>query len=143
MGIKNNIVSIWLGYFNSKEEFGEFTEVHYELLETCKDMSEINSSFDTVFNLEKYNREILEKDIQHSCKSYYELLKGASYLSEYAKGLSKSKSEYNCVILIYDYEYEGTQKEYCVGINKMFFFDKIEYVKDDDVSKWFKMVRGE
>lgn len=142
MGIKNEVVAIWLGYFSSKEEFEEFTKVHYELLETSQDMSVINSCFDNEFSLEKYNREIVEKDIRSSCQSCYELLKNASYLSDYAYTLPKVMSEYNCLVLVYDYQYEGFQKRYSEGINRMDFFENVEYMKDDDVSKWFEAARG-
>ena len=141
MGAKNNVVAIWLGYFNSKEEFEEFTRVHYELSETSKDISEVNSLFDNVFKLGKYNREIVEKEIQSNCMSCYELLKNASYLSEYAKSLSREMSNYNCVIFIYDYHYDCEVGAYHNHGNSMDFFANLEYEKDDDVSIWVKRAR--
>ena len=142
IGIKNESVAIWLGYFNNQEKFEEFTKVHYELLETSKDMSAMNSLFDNAFNLEEYDREIVERGFHTYCKSYYELLQYASYLSEYVKDLSTEETKYNCLILIYDYHYDGDVATYQDGENRMDFFKNLDYVKDDDISRWLKMVHG-
>ena len=143
MGMKREKVAIWLGYFSNQDEFKNFTKVHYDLLETSKDMSVINSLFDNAFCLEEYDREIVERAFHTGCRSYYDLLQHASYLSEYAKSLPTEVSKYNCVIIIYDYHYDGDAKTYQDGENRMDFFKNLDYVKDDDISRWVKMVRGD
>ncbi|MFV0394858.1 MAG: immunity 22 family protein [Coprobacillaceae bacterium] len=141
MAIKNETVAIWLGTFVNKEEFDVFTKVHYELIETSKDLSVINSVFDNTFKLEEYDRYIVEKEFQNECKSEYELLKHASYLTDYVSKLPKEISDYNCAILIYDYQYDGDVENYQDGKNKLCFFKNIEYVKDVDISTWASRAR--
>ncbi|MFV0393150.1 MAG: immunity 22 family protein [Coprobacillaceae bacterium] len=141
MAIKNETVAIWLGNFVNKHDFDEFTKVHYDLIETSKDLSVINSIFDNTFELEEYDRYIVEMSFQEECRSQYEILKHASYLNDYISKLPKEMSNYNCAILFYDYQYDGYVKKYQEGKNSLNFFDNVEYVKNVDVSIWAKRAR--
>ncbi|MFV0379204.1 MAG: immunity 22 family protein [Anaerorhabdus sp.] len=141
MGTKNENVAIWLGNFVDKNSFDEFIKVHYDLIETAKNLDVINSTFDNTFKLGEYNREIVEINFNQSSESMHTLLKHASYLEDYISKLSNEKCRYNCAILIYDYFYEGTISTYKEGENKLDFFENVKYKKDVDVSVWVKRAR--
>lgn len=136
MGCKEEVVSIWFGYFENRECFEEFLKVNYDLLDEVDDLDEIDSIFEKYFGISKYDRDIVEKNYQEDKTSQYELIKGASYLDSYTQTISKEISEYNCAILIYDYEYNGAIKKYIDKNNFVDFFDNINYKKQVDISKW-------
>lgn len=136
MGYKEEVVSIWFGYFDSRESFNEFLKVNYDLLDESDDLDEIDSIFEKYFAIGEYDRDIVEKNYQNNKTSRYELINGASYLENYIQSISKDMTEYNCAILLYDYEYKGTTKKYTDKKNFVDFFDKVNYKKQVDVSKW-------
>ena len=105
--IKKNMVSLWLGKFDSSYEFDEYVDMKFD-----EDGNYINSNFQKEFSILSYDLDSIEKDwIDNTCNSVEELLYGFSYdeiIIRKFKDVIKCKdlSKYNSILLLYNYEYE-------------------------------------
>jgi hypothetical protein len=109
---KRGMVSIWLGLFNPIERLQEYLQVNY-----TSDVDFIDSQFEKDFNIEYFDEDLREIDyLQNPTNSISDILKNHSYcesiISNYTQKLSDELDrEYNSLILLYDYNYTGSQKE--------------------------------
>lgn len=134
MGINNTegYVAVWIGKFESKKEFKDYIDRHYEY----EELEDIDSQFEKDFGLEYYDRDIVETSIKkNQFNTIKDLFLGASYLDEYIKELNdEEKSEFNVIIRIYDFKYEGKEKEMRYKDNILVFYNNIRYEKNVDLS---------
>ncbi len=107
--IKENIVSLWLGNFESEDMFMEYITEEY-----TEDGDGIASEFCKEFfeGDEPYEHDLLECFITTRSRDISVLLEGCSYDESVIKSLSEAlggcvDEEYNAVILIYDFEMDG------------------------------------
>lgn len=107
--IKENMVSLWLGNFESEGMFTEYTTEEYTedgdciASEFCKEFFEGD---------EPYEHDFLECFITTRSNDIRILLEGCSYDESVIKALSEAiggcvDEKYNAVILIYDFEMDG------------------------------------
>lgn len=105
--IKENYVSLWLGHFESNDDFNNYIEVKYDA-----DGNSIISPFQNDFGIVKYNYDTTESDwISESCTDVNTLLAGFSYddtiISKFDNIISTSRLEYyNSILLLYNFEFE-------------------------------------
>ena len=72
--IKNDRVSLWLGYFETPEEFSEYVDVKYDEDGNC-----IRSFFQEEFGILRYDTDAVERDwIASRCDNVQALLEGFS-----------------------------------------------------------------
>ncbi|CAI8706331.1 MULTISPECIES: immunity 22 family protein [Bacillus] len=101
----NDHVSIWIGNFESKEELMNYTNIEY-----TEDGDSISSAFEKDFNLDYYDRDLIEKKwISKSTNSVKDLLDGFSYSDQFLEQLDtiRYSEEFNTAILIYNLEYDA------------------------------------
>ncbi|MGD6817090.1 immunity 22 family protein [Metabacillus sp. 84] len=101
----NDHVSIWIGNFGSKEELMNYTNVEY-----TEDGDSISSVFEKDFNLDYYDRDLVEKKwISKSTNSVKDLLDGFSYSDQFLEQFDtiNYSEEFNSAILIYNMEYDA------------------------------------
>ncbi|WP_426980660.1 immunity 22 family protein [Bacillus pseudomycoides] len=101
----NDHVSIWIGNFESKEELMNYTNIGY-----TEDGDSISSAFEKDFNLDYYDRDLIEKKwISKSTNSVKDLLDGFSYSDQFLEQLDtiRYSEEFNTAILIYNLEYDA------------------------------------
>ncbi|MEK4670706.1 immunity 22 family protein [Niallia sp. FSL R7-0271] len=98
-----NYVSLWLGNFTEFDELEKYIEVKYD-----EDGDSIPSTFEREFKIGYYDRDLIEKDwILDAKDNIKELLMGFSYDDQLIKLFMDVKlcSNYNTIILIYNYNY--------------------------------------
>ena len=122
--IKENKVSLWLGTFNSSDDFNEYCELKFD-----EDGNYIKSQFQNEFNILKYDLDAFEKDwISDSCSNVESLLVGFSYdnviIPKFDKLINHEKiKDYNSILLLFNFEYDGehvnSRMEYvgCVDVD--------------------------
>ena len=104
--IKSNKVSLWLGKFETSDEFYEYVDVKYD-----EDGNYIKSVFQEEFEITRYDLDASEKDwILERCEDIDSLLAGFSYddeiIPKFAKIIeNKRLKEYNSIFLLYSFEY--------------------------------------
>ncbi|MFJ8413915.1 immunity 22 family protein [Bacillus paramycoides] len=101
----NDHVSIWIGNFESKEELMNYTNIEY-----TEDGDSISSAFEKDFNLDYYDRDLIEKKwISKSTNSVKDLLDGFSYSDQFLEQFDtiRYSEEFNAAILIYNLEYDA------------------------------------
>ncbi|MCR5837090.1 MAG: immunity 22 family protein [Lachnospiraceae bacterium] len=109
--IKNNKVSLWLGQFNTSEEFYAYADGKYD-----EDGNYIESEFQKEFGILQYDMDSIEKDwIFDKCDSLRDLLLGFSYddeiISNFSNGcIIKDLHKYNSILLLYNFEYDNHNK---------------------------------
>lgn len=97
------VVTLWLGIFKSREDFYNYVYVEY-----TEEGDSIASQFEQDFELEYYDRDTVEKDwIENMEADLDVLLEGVSYDDQIIQQFNKSEKSYNSIILIYDFEYRG------------------------------------
>lgn len=121
---KDNVVSVWFGYFKNEADFNNFLDESY-----TEDGDQIDSPFQNHFGCEYYDIDKCERAFYPERMSLRTLVSKASYLDDFAQSLSLQDSEYNCVYLIYDYQYDRRIKHYIAEENVMYFFQAINYTK--------------
>lgn len=103
---KENVVSIWLGHFNSEQELQDYTFIDFG-----PDDEEIRSKFQEDFNIEQYGYDTDFSDVFfiEDPESIEDLLIGASYSESFWDFIMELErnlhSKYNSVIAVYDYDY--------------------------------------
>lgn len=106
--IKENKVSLWLGCFESAEEFEQYMNVSYD-----EDGNHIPSAFQKSFGIKRYNIDMAETDrISDRCLDVESLLEGFSYdyeiIPQFKEMLGQREIEaYNSIVLLYNFRYEG------------------------------------
>lgn len=109
--IKKNKVSLWLGKFATSDEFTRYVDVKYD-----EDGNYIRSEFQEEFEITRYDLDAVEKDwISERCDDIKSLLAGFSYdyeiIPKFEKMICNEKlSEYNSILLLYNFEYEKAYK---------------------------------
>ncbi len=105
--IRENRVSLWLGFFQSKQEFMSYIEVAYD-----EDDNFIPSKFQNDYAIDEYDLDAIESDwISERCSDVKSLLAGFSedkiIIPQFNKLLKNEKIEtYNSIVLLYNYDYE-------------------------------------
>ena len=105
--IRENRVSLWLGFFQSKQEFMSYIEVAYD-----EDGNFIPSKFQNDYAIDEYDLDAIESDwISEKCSDVKSLLAGFSedkiIIPQFNKLLKNEKIEnYNSIVLLYNYDYE-------------------------------------
>jgi len=92
-------VSIWMGLFEGEEEFQKYTSIDYTV-----DGDSIPSEFEKEFDLEYYDRALVEKKYIYKTSNIEKLFNKFSYSDSFQKNDLIVKQEYNSIILIYDIE---------------------------------------
>ena len=129
---KEGVVSIWLGESDSIKDFQQYVQVYYS-----EEGNFINSKFEKDFDIECFDEDLREMNhLEQSSKSFSLILSNHSFcesiISNYILKFNDTLDiEYNCIILIYDFDYKGFIKE--VSHSKMFikFIGAIDYSKDN------------
>lgn len=134
---KENVVSIWLGHFNSEQELEDYTFIDFG-----PDDEEIRSKFQEDFNIEQYGYDTDFSDVffVEDPESIEDLLMGASYSEsfwDYVIELNKKLTlKYNSVIAIYDFDYsKGVKSSNRVDVDyigSVAYKKKAWYNRDDD-----------
>ncbi|RDW16451.1 hypothetical protein CWR48_16325 [Oceanobacillus arenosus] len=122
----NDNVSIWIGNFESKEELENYTNIEY-----TDDGDSISSIFERDFNLEYYDRDLVEKKwISPSTNNVKELLKGFSYSNQFFEQYDTSnyKEESNVAILIYNMEYDANKTKIKYKNSELKFIGVAHYI---------------
>ena len=106
------IVSLWLGCIDSDDALDELMEVKYN-----KDGDSFPSKFAEIFFISRYDDDYREADFYEKPKNSLEkVLEGFSYYKIITPKFKEFKiiqevKDYNCVILLYDFEYDGKVKK--------------------------------
>ncbi|ASS95570.1 immunity 22 family protein [Peribacillus simplex] len=114
---KEGFVSFWVGNINSSEELDNLLEISY-----TEDGDFIPSMFARSFGIDRYDDAVREADFYDEAdNSLSRLLEGFSYDDDIIPKFSslcgaQLPSEYNVVILLYNFKYEGIKKK--ITINK-------------------------
>ena len=122
--IKKNKVSLWLGFFENKEEFIKYMNIGFD-----EDGNYVKSKFQEDYGIEKYDMDLIETDwIEDVATDVETLLAGFSYdfkiIPEFDIELKKLDiSRYNSIILLYDFEYDNNKK----NVNNMNYITCVNY----------------
>ena len=106
--IKDSRVSLWLGCFETPEEFAEYVDVKYD-----EDGNSIHSLFQEEFGISRYDQDAIERDwIASRCNDLKALLEGFSCDSEIIPQFeimlrNEDICKYNSILLLYNFEYEN------------------------------------
>jgi len=123
--IKENKVSLWLGFFENADDFKKYTEISYDEGGNC-----IPSIFQKSFAIERYDMDKVESDwISERCSTAESLLTGFSgdyeIIPQFSKMLEQKNIEkYNSIVLLYNFEYTGINRK----------SEKFEFIGCADVS---------
>lgn len=106
--IKENKVSLWLGYFEEQEDFTNYVKVLYD-----EEGNYITSKFQLDYSIEKYNLDTAEMEwLSESCTEVEELLAGFSGDYEIIPQFEimlrgKDIQKVNSIVLLYNFEYDN------------------------------------
>lgn len=123
--IKENKVSLWLGFFENMDDFKNYIKVTYD-----EDGNYIHSNFQESYGIKKYDLDAIESDwISEKCFDVESLLTGFSgdyeIIPQFKKMLEHRNIEnYNSILLLYNFEYMSSD---CID-------EKLEYIGCADVS---------
>lgn len=102
---KENTVSLWVGNLNNAEELNEY------VLETYDDDGDMTSPFITDFEIDYYDEDCREA-LFITSDDKYEIFKDFSYSQSFINEMTGINfGDYNCYILLYNYEYDESVKE--------------------------------
>ncbi|MBP3296181.1 MAG: immunity 22 family protein [Lachnospiraceae bacterium] len=110
--IKENKVSLWLGYFKTQEEFSDYLNISYD-----EDGNLRESQFQKDFSTGKYDLDGIETAWgTESCTDVQMLLEGFSgdeeIIPQFEKLIVKEElKKYNSIVLLYNYEYSGIEEK--------------------------------
>lgn len=137
---KENRVSLWLGYFSNEEDFYEYTDDSYD-----EDGNYSPSQFERDYEIEGIEKDFVEKVyLEHPCQELEELLEDFTDSEEIIpqfRDLLKNRMlcKYNCIILMYNYEYEGEEVS-----SKMEYIGTADYqYREEDFSAEFTSIEEE
>jgi hypothetical protein len=112
-----NTVSIWFGKFETEKQFNEFMKEAYD------DEGDVHSPFMDAFGIsfiEHDLQEILFDENMNKSK-----IEAASYSETFLDKVEIDFSKYNCIVLLYDFNYNGLIK----NANNMGFYGVLNYEK--------------
>jgi hypothetical protein len=99
---KDNVVSVWIGNFNSEKDFFEYIRQGYD-----ENGDVVPSNFMNTFGIDNVNVDFQEVLFQESLSE--EELQQASYAESFVNKIGEISG--NCMILLYDYDYPGAIRE--------------------------------
>lgn len=123
--IKENKVSLWLGFFENVDDFKNYIGVSYD-----EGGNYIPSNFQENYAIKKYDLDAIESDwISQKCSDVESLLTGFSedyeIIPQFQKMLEhKNIENYNSIILLYNFEYMSID----------YINERMEYIGCADVS---------
>jgi hypothetical protein len=122
----SNIVSLWLGKFCSEQKFK--TYVNQEFNED----GDVTSKFMNDFSINYYDHDFAESFFNESDLNAQEtLLSTMSYSATFMSKVKNVKwSKYNSIVLIYDFEYNGS--EILNNDESLEFIGTFKYEKNKD-----------
>lgn len=118
-------VSIWVGNFESKDDFLNYTNIDY-----TEDGDSISSNFEKDFSLIYYDRDLVEKGwVIQSKNNIKDLLKGFSYVDQFIQQFNYTNCEkkFNAAILIYNMEYNAKERKVKFKSNELEFVGVYQY----------------
>ncbi|MBO1580126.1 immunity 22 family protein [Bacillus sp. XF8] len=127
----NEKVSVWIGNFESKAELRGYINIEY-----TEDGDSISSIFEKNYNLDYYDRDLVEKKwISKPTNNIRDLLKGFSYSDQFIKQFDviNHEKEFNTAILVYNLEYDVQETKSKYNNNELEFIGVAQYtiVVDD------------
>lgn len=96
---ETNKVSVWLGSFDSEEQFNEYIEEQFD------EEGDITSVFMKDFKIDFIDNQFQEVLFSDELKK--EDLEPASYSESFLNNIAADFSKYNSVILLYNYSYDS------------------------------------
>lgn len=121
-------VSLWIGTTVSSEELDDYLEISY-----TEEGNLVPSRFATSFNISRYDEAFREADFyEEPSESLNDLLEGFSYDEDIIpkfKSLIGNEVEAttNAVILLYNFQYDGTVTEWSDTLTKFKYLGTVEY----------------
>lgn len=117
---KQGKVSLWVGDFDSKEEFYNFIKEVYD------DEGEVSSDFMEVFQIDYIDNQYQEVYFYEDVSSKKKVFEGFSYIESFVDNVPDMKwIKKNVVLLLYNFEY-SKKKNY----PKMKFIDVYDFIED-------------
>lgn len=113
-----NKVSIWVGNFQNDEEFE-----NYLLMEYLDNEDLPRSQFTKDFKIDYYDEDFQEAYYAENFLSVKDLIKPISYSETFINQIRSENVNYNSLIAIYKYRYEGVVKD----VGNIFFLGVYEY----------------
>ncbi|PLS18868.1 hypothetical protein CVD28_00260 [Bacillus sp. M6-12] len=126
---KEGFVSMWVGSISSPEELDSLLKISY-----TEDGDSIPSIFSLGFNIERYDDSLSESEFCYkSDKLIGKLLEGFSFDDVIISNVydllgSELTNEYNAVILLYNFYYEGSNKKAIINGNNLEFLCTVKYM---------------
>ncbi|MEF2093309.1 immunity 22 family protein [Bacillus sp. CFBP9009] len=125
---KEGFVSFWVGNINSSEELDNLLGISY-----TEDGDFIPSMFARSFGIDRYDDAVREADFYDEADNLLSrLLEGFSYDDDIIPKFSslcgaQLPSEYNVVILLYNFKYEGIKKKTTINKSDLEFLGAVEF----------------
>jgi len=129
---KEGVVSIWLGKSSSIREFQQYLQAYY-----TEEDNFVDAKFQQDFDIQCFDEDLKEMDyLEQSSNSFSLIISNHSFcesiISNYIdKFDNKMDIEYNCAILLYDFDYMGGVKESNHKGLVVKFIGAIDYNKDN------------
>lgn len=126
---KEGFVSFWVGNINSSEELDNLLEISY-----TEDGDFIPSMVAQSFGIDRYDDAVREADFYDEAdNSLSRLLEGFSYDDDIIPKFSslcgaQLPRQYNVVILLYNFKYEGIKKRTTINNSNLEFLGAVEYL---------------
>ncbi|MGM0877341.1 MAG: immunity 22 family protein [Bacillota bacterium] len=126
---KEGFVSLWVGNINSSEELDILLNISY-----TEDGDFIPSIFARSFDIERYDDAVREAEFYDEADNLLsQLLEGFSYddviIPKFSSVCGEQlQSNYNVVILLYNFKYEGIKKETKLNTSNLEFLGAVEYL---------------
>ncbi|MFJ9383784.1 immunity 22 family protein [Peribacillus sp. NPDC101481] len=126
---KEGFVSFWVGNINTSEELDNLLEISY-----TEDGDFIPSMFARSFGIDRYDDAVREADFYDEAdNSLSRLLEGFSYDDDIIPKFSslcgaQLPRQYNVVILLYNFKYEGIKKKTTINNSNLEFLGAVEYL---------------
>ncbi|MEK4066237.1 immunity 22 family protein [Peribacillus sp. FSL R5-0717] len=124
---KEGFVSFWVGNINTSEELDNLLEISY-----TEDGDFVPSMFARSFGIDRYDDAVREADFYDEAdNSLSRLLEGFSYDEDIIPKFSslcgaQLPSQYNVVILLYNFKYEGIKKKTTINNSNLEFLGAVE-----------------
>ncbi|MFE4813591.1 immunity 22 family protein [Peribacillus simplex] len=126
---KEGFVSFWVGNINTSEELDNLLEISY-----TEDGDFVPSMFARSFGIDRYDDAVREADFYDEAdNSLSRLLEGFSYDDDIITKFSsfcgaQLQIQYNFVILLYNFKYEGIKKKTTINNYNLEFLGAVEYL---------------
>ncbi|MED3757610.1 immunity 22 family protein [Peribacillus frigoritolerans] len=126
---KEGFVSFWVGNINTSEELDNLLEISY-----TEDGDFVPSMYARSFGIDRYDDAVREADFyDETDNSLSRLLEGFSYDEDIIPKFSslcgaQLPSQYNVVILLYNFKYEGIKKKTTINNSNLEFLGAVKYL---------------